>query len=173
MKVIIDRITTNQIKELMTISRETFTDTFGSANDSQTLTQYLDSAYSALQLRSELNNADSTFWSITVDGVWAGYLKLNIGQAQSENFGDAALEIERIYVRRRFKRQGLGTKLYQLALNQAEQLGKTRIILGVWEHNEPAQKFYQRLGFHQIGAHTFQLGTDAQTDYIMEKKLTN
>lgn len=167
----ITKVTTDQIEDLIEISRETFTDTFGSENTPADLAEYLDTAYSNKQLLSEINNPNSSFWFIYVDGKIAGYLKLNVADAQSEDFGTDSLEIERIYVRMSFKRQGLGTQLYDLALEKAAELKKNRIILGVWEHNEPAQKFYQKLGFHRIGEHVFQLGDDAQTDFIMEKNI--
>ena len=39
--------------------------------------------------------------------------------------------------------------------------------LGVWERNFRAQKFYRKYGFVDIGAHTFTLGRDHQTDLLM------
>ncbi len=43
--------------------------------------------------------------------------------------------------------------------------------LGVWEYNPRAQRFYERNGFRQVGKHTFQLGSDPQTDLLMQKEL--
>lgn len=43
--------------------------------------------------------------------------------------------------------------------------------LGVWEKNEPALVFYKRLGFRRIGEHSFYMGEDEQTDYLMAKTL--
>ena len=43
--------------------------------------------------------------------------------------------------------------------------------MGVWEHNERAQRFYKRNGFYQIGAHSFIMGDDDQTDHLMRKDL--
>lgn len=36
-----------------------------------------------------------------------------------------------------------------------------------WEHKGPAQRFYQTMGFKRTGEHTFTLGEDIQTDWIM------
>ncbi|MBI0090188.1 hypothetical protein H3T86_05635 [Bifidobacterium sp. W8113] len=36
-----------------------------------------------------------------------------------------------------------------------------------WEHNDPTQRFYQTMGFKRTGEHTFTLGEDIQTDWIM------
>ncbi|NVY96943.1 GNAT family N-acetyltransferase [Lactobacillus sp. DCY120] len=70
-----------------------------------------------------------------------------------------------------WKRQGIGTKLWQKALRIAQTKGKSIIWLGVWEHNLAAQRFYAQLGLQRVDQHTFQLGSDLQTDLILEKKI--
>lgn len=72
------------------------------------------------------------------DGEPAGYLKLNIDEAQSEDTGADTLEIERIYLSSRYHRNGLGKHLINHALANAAQHNKTRVWLGVWEKNKPA-----------------------------------
>ncbi|WP_416517863.1 hypothetical protein [Bifidobacterium asteroides] len=37
----------------------------------------------------------------------------------------------------------------------------------IWEHNEPAQYFYQVMGSMRTGEHTFTLGEDINTDRMM------
>ena len=48
---------------------------------------------------------------------------------------------------------------------------KQEIWLGVWEKNEKALCFYKKQGFYKIGEHSFFMGDDEQTDYIMRKDL--
>lgn len=168
----ITRINETELSELIQMSRETFADTFGAENTPTDLQNYLDTAYAPAQLQRELQQTGSEFWFITVDQIPAGYLKLNVESAQSEKMGDDSLEIERIYIKKAYKRRGLGTKGYHFAVSEARRLGKAKIWLGVWEHNIPAQKFYQKMGFKQIGAHIFQLGQDKQKDLLLEKDLT-
>ncbi len=43
--------------------------------------------------------------------------------------------------------------------------------LGVWEYNPKAIAFYETLGFKVIGAHSFFMGEEEQTDLIMSKQL--
>lgn len=81
------------------------------------------------------------------------------------------LEIERIYVLKEFQKHGLGKQLYDKALERAHALGKSRIWLGVWEHNHNALAFYSKIGFERIGQHSFFMGDDEQIDYIMVKQL--
>ncbi|MGP4115872.1 GNAT family N-acetyltransferase [Levilactobacillus zymae] len=163
--------TLDDLATLQAVSRETFTATFGAQNTPADLAAYLDTAYSSAQLTQELTNPESQFYLLYQDATVAGYLKLNTGAVQTEAMGPNDLEIERIYLRTAFQHQGLGKRLFQLALEQAQRQRKAQIWLGVWEHNLNAQNFYHRLGFHQVGQHTFTLGSDPQTDLIYAKDL--
>lgn len=85
--------------------------------------------------------------------------------------GDESLEIERIYVRRKYQKEGLGKFLFHKALEVAEESNKKNIWLGVWEKNENAIAFYKKMGFVQTGSHSFYMGDEEQTDFIMIKTL--
>ncbi|SCB82448.1 GNAT family N-acetyltransferase [Weissella bombi] len=169
--IAIKQITLSELPELQKISRQTFLDTFGSDNSAANMKAYLDHAYGDEPLTKELTDPNSFFFFAEDNQQILGYLKLNINQAQTETQGPTALEIERIYVNKAFKHQGLGTKLFQKAIEVAKYHGKSEIWLGVWENNAAALKFYHKLGFEQIGDHVFQLGDDPQRDLIMLKKL--
>lgn len=165
-------INLTQLLQLQEISRQTFLDTFGADNTATDMQEYLAEAYSTENLTQQLQDSNSFFFFAVAENQVLGYLKLNINQAQTEKISPDALEVERIYVRKEAKHQGIGTKLFQKALEVANSHHKESIWLGVWEHNQPARKFYEQLGFEQIGDHVFQLGDDAQRDLIMQKKLT-
>ncbi|WP_278046256.1 GNAT family N-acetyltransferase [Desemzia sp. C1] len=154
------------------VSVETFRDTFQDQNTEEDLYNYLEKAYNTEQLTSELLNQQSEFYFVFNGNDLAGYLKININEAQSETNGEEALEIERIYVLPEFKGKGLGKILIQQAVERAQFHQKTNIWLGVWEHNQAALAFYKKLGFVQTGAHSFFMGEDEQTDLILTKKLT-
>lgn len=173
MTIQLKQATATDLETLRAIGIETFTDTFGAFNTPDNMQAYLQAAYAPALLQQELATAGSTFQLLYVDEQLAGYLKLNVDQAQSEPRGTQTLEVERIYIRSAFKRQGLGRYLINDAICQAQAQQKSSLWLGVWEHNTPAYQFYQAMGFHETGSHVFQLGTDAQRDLIMEKALKN
>lgn len=165
------RLRVQDWQELQKISIETYSDTFGPYNSPEIMQAYLTTAYEAKKLQRELENLNSQFYFVKVEQEVAGYLKINVGDAQTETMGPESLEVERIYIRPPFKQQGLGTYLIGKAEQIANAQHKTKLWLGVWEHNEPAKHFYEKLGFHRIGQHSFFMGDDEQTDYLMEKKL--
>ena len=88
-------------------------------NSEEDMQKYLDENLSLERLKSELENPDSEFYFIENENKNLGYLKLNFGNAQTENFKENHLEIERIYVLKDF----LGQKIGQILLNKAIEIG--------------------------------------------------
>lgn len=121
-------VTNNDIDTLRQISIETFSDTFGAENSKEDLEKYLESAYDSQKLEKEVENPESNFQFIYYQNQLAGYLKLNIGSAQSELQSDDALEVERIYIKKEFKRLGLGKQLISYAIDEAKKAHKKYIL---------------------------------------------
>lgn len=125
----IKEVTVADIKDLQRISRETFSETFGSQNSSENMEKFLDKAYAEEKLKAEIENQNSNFYFLIVNNQVAGYLKVNEGDAQTEQVTDNALEVERIYLKQGFQHQGLGLVLIKLAEELARK--KTRLICGL------------------------------------------
>ena len=132
---------------------------------------YLSDAFDPARLEAELRNPDSDFFFLFKDGQLAGYLKINDGPAQTDRRDPQALEIERVYIRQSFQGMGLGKMLIEYALQIARQRGKPRAWLGVWEKNVHAIGFYERLGFVKAGMHSFFMGDEEQSDFVMKMEL--
>jgi ribosomal protein S18 acetylase RimI-like enzyme len=81
------------------------------------------------------------------------------------------MEIVRLYVLPESIGHGIGARLMQECIDTATSRGFETLWLGVWERNGRAIQFYQKWGFEEVGSHIFQLGSDAQTDLIMQKPL--
>ncbi len=120
----IRKMTPLDVDLLQQISIETFTDTFGKDNSPEHLAAYLRQAYAPEKLTEELKEKETDFLLVSIDQEPAGYLKLNIGTSQSEEMDDHFLEIERIYVRKKFKHQGIGTFLLDTAIEKAKEKQK-------------------------------------------------
>lgn len=159
------------VDELRAVSIETYTDTFGEFNSDENMRIYLEDAYNRDKLLAELAETNSQFFFMKENNETVGYLKLNLGDAQTEYIGDNLLEVERIYVRTAFLRNGYGTKLIQTAEEIARELGVKGMWLGVWEHNQRALNFYSKMGFRHISQHSFFMADDEQIDLIYYKDL--
>ena len=170
-KLQITKCTHTDLAQLVAISRETFWDTFAPFNSAADMDRFLDQAYTPEKLATELENPDSSFYFLKSTTAILGYLKLNRNQAQSETLAENALEIERIYIRASYLRHGYGRYLLQFAEEQARRQQLSAIWLGVWEHNENAKAFYEKMGFQKVGVHDFFLGDDRQQDWLLLKEL--
>ncbi|WP_052131559.1 GNAT family N-acetyltransferase [Planococcus sp. CAU13] len=171
MNIALEKCTLEKVQELQQISILTFTETFEEQNSPEHMQAYIDKAFNIPQLEKELANPSSRFFFVIVDRQIAGYLKVNTEDAQTEDMGAEALEVERIYISNKFQKLGLGRHLMQRALEAADELGKKKIWLGVWEHNDNAIAFYGKKGFVKTGEHSFFMGDDEQIDWIMVKEL--
>ncbi|MCM3597869.1 GNAT family N-acetyltransferase [Metabacillus idriensis] len=171
MTINIKKCTLEDSRELQEISYETFNETFKHQNSPENMNAYLERAFNLKQLEKELSNISSQFFFIYFNNEIAGYLKVNTNDAQSEEMCDESLEIERIYIKNKFQKHGLGKYLLNKAVEIAMERNKRNIWLGVWEKNENANAFYKKMGFVQTGAHAFYMGDEEQMDFIMTKTL--
>ncbi|NOU89742.1 GNAT family N-acetyltransferase [Paenibacillus sp. LMG 31460] len=171
MTVNLKKCTLEDSRTLQEISCETFNETFKHQNSPENINAYLERAFSLKQIEKELSNIFSQFFFVYLNNEVAGYLKVNTNDAQSEKMDDKSLEIERIYIKSKFQKQGLGKYLLNKAMEIAKGRNKKEIWLGVWEKNENAIAFYNKMGFVQTGVHSFYLGDEEQRDFIMTKTL--
>jgi ribosomal protein S18 acetylase RimI-like enzyme len=166
-----EQITAADLPELLTLSRQTFYETFAADNSKENVQHYIDTHLTEDILLTECNNPDSIFYLVRQEQKAVGYLKLNYGPAQTELQDNKGLEIERIYVLAACQGLRIGHALLQLAITAAQKQQLDYIWLGVWDQNEKAIGFYKKHGFVSFDRHIFQLGDDAQTDILMRLDL--
>ncbi len=163
----------NDLLTLQTLSHSTYDVTFRHLNTPETMTAYLEHAFCIDKLRAELCNENSEFYFLFADGALSGYIKLNERAAQTDINDPQSLELERIYVSPEFQGKGLGGVLMNKAIDIAISREKAYVWLGVWEKNKKAIAFYKKNGFYVIGRHSFIMGDEAQSDFVMRKDLNN
>ncbi|RTY72743.1 GNAT family N-acetyltransferase [Flavobacterium sp. GSP27] len=164
----IRKATIADLKELQKISIQTFTATYAAVNTPENITNYIEKNFNAVQLTTELNNPNSFFYVAISKSEIVGYLKINIGDAQTENINKNALEIHRIYVLQTFHGKNIGQLLLNEVKKIAQRTGVDYIWLGVWEENHRAIRFYTKNGFVVFDKHIFTLGNDEQIDLMMQ-----
>ena len=102
------------LTDLQYLCRTTFYETFSDSTDEEDMRKFLAETYSAEKLSAELANSESVTFIAYKNGTPLGYLKLNIGNAQTEKCLDNALEIQRIYILKSAKGQGIAQPLCRL-----------------------------------------------------------
>ena len=170
-KIDIKICTEDMLSDLQYLCRTTFAETFSDANSEEDMQKFLDKSYSSEKLSAELANPESATYIAYQNAVPLGYLKLNMGNAQTEKCLDNSLEIQRIYILKSVKEKGIGSAFMRIAEDFAREKKLSKIWLGVWEHNEPAKKFYKSKGYEKFSQHTFVIGDDMQTDFLLKKEI--
>ena len=167
----IRRATPGDAALLAELAARTFAEAFAADNRPEDMAAYLASAFSPEQTASELSDPRSTWLLAEIGGAPAGYAKLHAGAAPSCVRGPRPVELSRLYAAREWLGRGVGAALMRACLEEARRGGHRTIWLGVWEHNTRARAFYRKWDFRDAGTQPFQLGSDRQTDVVMERAL--
>jgi ribosomal protein S18 acetylase RimI-like enzyme len=158
------------------LSATTMREAFGPPhNPADLVEEYIQSAITEPQLASELADPKAWFFiAESPDQTPVGYLKLRrhtpprrMPQPHRQN----AVEIQRIYLLQSQTGQGQGKQLMNVCLDWAHTAGYKAVWLGVWERNQRALSFYQKMGFTRFGFHYFLFGSERQRDFWLYKVL--
>jgi len=164
--------TIDDAKMLAEFGAKAFYDSFAKDNTEENIRLYLKRTYSTEIQLSELTNPGVVFLIAEIEGVTAGYAKINLNSRDESAQGEKTLEIERIYVAKEYIGKGIGKALMQASIGEAQKRGRDSIWLSVWEKNPRAIEFYKKWGFKEVGTHIFNLGNDPQMDFIMQLELS-
>jgi GNAT superfamily N-acetyltransferase len=146
-------------------------DTFAAHNTPEDMAMFLTTTYGPDLQAAELTDPATVFLIAECNGTAAGYSMLLAGATEVGIGGDHPMELRRIYTLQEWVGRGVGAALIQAAIDEAQQRGHDTLWLGVWEHNPRARAFYRKWGFVEVGTHIFVLGSDPQTDILMQRQI--
>lgn len=149
----------------------TFDEAFAPFNDPDDIQQYLTSNFSEPQIASELLDPGIIFLLAYDQETLIGYAKLRQGKNPDCITGSKSVELERIYVESSLIGEGYGSALMKECFREALRAGYETMWLGVWEKNKRAIGFYEKWGFRVAGTQEFVLGSDVQSDWVMQRSL--
>jgi diamine N-acetyltransferase len=164
---------------LSRLGATTFRETFEGENTSEDMARYLAEAFTPDRQAAEITDPAGAVLLAEHRGTrgdaegaeLVGYAHLVSGSAPAAVQGAAPLELKRLYVARAWHGQGVAQALMDAAIDAARARGAETLWLGVWERNPRAVAFYAKYGFTRVGEHTFVLGADAQTDWLLARPL--
>lgn len=159
------------IDVLVALGIKTFRDTFDEFNDPENMIRYINDTFTRKIIEHEMKEPGTVYF-LALDGRKpVGYAKMRTSHTPPQLENGRAIELERLYVHRDYLGKRVGRLLMQTCLSHAEKKNAATVWLGVWEHNARAIAFYEKYGFSRFGQHTFLLGGDEQTDWLMKKDL--
>jgi ribosomal protein S18 acetylase RimI-like enzyme len=147
---------------LAELGARTYTDTFVDSTAPDDLRDFLAKTYNEAQQAKELADPKILTFVYEAGGALVAFAQLKLGDR-------SRIELGRLYVDRAQHGRGVAQAMMQRCLDESAARGADTIWLGVWEHNERAKAFYRKYGFVATGEQVFIVGSDVQTDQVMER----
>lgn len=169
--ILVRKAELNDLAPLRALAIRVFSETFEAYNNPDDFKAYVDEAFSIEKVESELLETGSQFFVSIQDNILSGYARVRENPEVNHLLGHNHLELQRLYVDKPWQGKGVANKLMEACEDFAIQGKKEWLWLGVWEFNHKGQHFYTKYGYERFSEHTFVLGNDPQTDWLMRKHL--
>lgn len=151
------------------LGRQSFTETFGHLYTPENLAAFLVN-HSEENWREELGDPRFTVRLGEAGGEAVAYAKVGPPSLPFEVTGPT-VELRQFYVLKPWQGRGIAAELMAWVLDEARRRGAEEIYLSVFTDNPRARRFYERYGFEAVGRYDFMVGTHADEDIIMRRKL--
>jgi diamine N-acetyltransferase len=138
---------------------------------SRDLAEYCVNFFSLEALKTEFEDANSTFLIAEFNGKAVGYAKLREGKKIECLKSANAIEVQRIYLLEKVKGKNFGKALMEKCCEIGREKGYETLWLGVWDKNTPAQKFYEKIGMKNVGTTDFSDGKNEFINLVFAKKI--
>lgn len=133
-------LTEKDIKQVQDVVTLSWNDTYKQSIPYTIQMRFLDEAYSEEALIDRIHH--SHFFIAEKNECIVGFANFSCIDDSGQ------VELGALYLNPNFKRQGIGTVLFETGL---ERIGDVkRVLVHVEKHNESAQAFYQKMGFTYV-----------------------
>jgi diamine N-acetyltransferase len=156
---------------LSIVAPELFRDAFKDKMSTKDLNEYLLTSLTYTALEKELQDKRNIFFLAFSNNKLIGYAKLTTHLTL--NIPDHDIELERLYVHKRWHREGVGSLLMERCLTFSAKRGYKMICLAVWERNEQALRFYKKWDFAISGEQIFMRGSNAQRGILLKSGINS
>lgn len=151
--------------EVAEVAKRAFTETFGNLYRAEDLARFIDEAFGANGLPSQIEDPRFAIRVARDQGRMIGFAKLGPVVFPGE-WAPTDIELHQLYVLGGWHGEGVGPELMQWAIGRAHADGFRRIVLSVFVDNVRAQRFYARHGMREIGKYAFRVGDQIDDDRI-------
>lgn len=167
--------TPDDISALADLGRRAITAKFGHLYKPEDFATFLDQAHSEAKVAKEIADPGMRIAVIEEQGALVAFCKLVIESTMPAGHSDAQrpLELKQLYTDPARIGGGLGAKLMDWAMAQAEDVGADEIQLSVYSENPEAQRFYHRYGFAKIADIEFWVGNHCDPEFLYAKRLVS
>ncbi len=153
---------------LADLGRRTFHDTFAAYNRPEDMDAYMNEAFSTERIGAEIRELGAVYLVAEASSKVIGFARVAPTAPPACITGPSPVRLVKLYVSADAIGSGVGAALMRASIEWARGAGHESLWLGVWEHNHRAKAFYERWGFVPVGTETFRLGSDDQSDVLMQ-----
>jgi GNAT superfamily N-acetyltransferase len=129
---------------------------------------YMREAFTVDCLTAELREPGAVYLVAEASSRIIGFARVAPADPPAYITCPSPLRLAKLYVSADAIGSGVGATLMRSCIDWARDSGYETLWLGVREHNHRAKGFYERWGFVPVGTEPFLLGTDNQTDVLMQ-----
>lgn len=170
-EITVRRATADDANLIASIATVSFYEAYFEQDDSHDLSNYLIENFSPNVIAADLASAESTYLIALRGGKAIGYAKLRDGEVHESVTEPDAIELQRFYLIERVWGTGIGDVLLDRCFEEAREVGKSVMWLGVWEENRRGNSFYAKRGFERVGTLTFPYGDSVGINAVMQIRL--
>lgn len=157
---------------LVDLGRRTFHDTFAAQNKPEDMDAYMSEAFTVERIAAAIRQPGVAWLLAEAHRKVVGFAMLADESLPTCVTTPSPVRLVKLYVSADAIGSGVGAALMRASIEWAKNAGYKSVWLGVWEHNHRAKSFYERWGFMSVGTEVFRLGSDDQTDVLMQLALT-
>jgi len=156
---------------LITLGRRCFYEAFNDVTAPGDMTAYLNATFQKSEIENQLMDDRSLIFIAEVETDPAGYVYSHPAITPECVSDKAAIQLERLYLRKRYYGLAVGDALMQISLRESRCRGYQSVWLSSWELNDRANAFYKKWKFKAVGHQQFTVGSDIQNDFILSREL--
>lgn len=157
---------------LAALARDTFVETFGHLYTPDNLDQFLATACTTEAMQEDIGDPERVIRVIEEDGELVAFCKIGLFSGLDFDHGPGRwMELKQLYLRSGQQGTGVANVLMDWVKSEATIRKYDSIILGVWNQNFRAHRFYERHGFRKIGETYFMVGNHRDDEFVMGLEL--
>ena len=150
---------------------QVFLDTYATEGVRPDLAREAFSEYSAEAFSTRLREPARSFILAEQAAGVVGFAELVAVPQPAPTGAVVGAQLVRLYIQPRFQRAGNGQRLLQAAEVAAWSLGLSVLWLTAWEGNNRARRFYEAVGYQDVGAKTYSFQGNAYPNRVFAKHL--
>lgn len=142
---------------LAELAATTFRQSHGSSTTVENIDLYVQEQYTEEQFNKSLQRSENHYHVLLVDQTLAGFLNIIPNSAHEMIHAQPICKLDRIYLLEDYLDRKAGLHLFEFAKEEAIRMNQLGFWLNVWEGNTRAVRFYQKLGFQEVGKSWFRI----------------